>query len=138
MKQFLFLMFIITTLVSCNSCRNQLYGVHDPLTHYRLEIKIEKGVENRIVQKIDSLNSPDTVSCDYTSVELTKNDRVLCFKDPECECYYLGIDSKNVTVYAVIVPEKKDAGWLFYKEQLDTSEYRVTERIRKFVQSVKK
>lgn len=118
MKQLLLLILISATLVSCNSCVRQLYGVHEPLTPYKTEIKIEKGVENLILQKIDSLNQTDTGICDYSSVELKKNDRVLCFTKPDCECYYLEVNTKKVTVYAVTIPEKREAGWLFYKEQL--------------------
>jgi len=136
-KLSLLLILTVMTLVSCDSCLNKFYGVHEPLTLYRLELQIEKDADRLIVRKIDSVNRANTRSCGYTSVELTDKDRVLCFTNPECECYYLGLDSRKVTVYAVTIAEKKDAGWLFYREQLDTSEHRVTERIRKFVQLVK-
>ena len=121
--------------MSCNSCGKQFYGVHERLTPYRFEIKIQKGSEIIIKQKMDSLKGASSGLCNYEGVELNENDKVLCFSDPQCECYYLGIDGKKVTVYAVTVPEKQEAGWLFFKEQLDTSENRVTERIRNFVQA---
>jgi len=135
MKRLFFIMLVSICLTSCNSCLNKFYGVHEPLTPYRLEIKIRKGSEGLIRQKIDSLNSMSVGLCSYTSVELAKGDRVLCFSKPACECYYLGIQDKKVTVYAVTLPEKKESGWLFYKEELDTFEDRVTERINHFIQT---
>ena len=135
MKRFPLLLLFATSLLSCNSCLNTFYQVHEPLTPYRLEITIKKGSKELIKQRIDSLNRISAGLCIYSSVELEADDRVLCFAKPECECYYLGIRDRKVIVYAVTLPEKKESGWLFYKEEIDTYEDRVTERIKNFVQT---
>jgi len=135
MKRFPLLLLFATSLLSCNSCLNKFYQVHEPLTPYRLEITIRKGSKELIKQRIDSLNRISDGLCNYSSVELESDDRVLCFSKPECECYYLGIKDRKVIVYAVTLPEKKESGWLFYKEEIDTYEDRVTERIKNFVQT---
>jgi hypothetical protein len=126
MKLLLTLIIILTFFSSCQSFLGQFYEVHEPMTP--LNITYGQNIKKTDFEHfIDTCDCVNKTTCSYTSIEIKKDERIVCLSDSTCECYLLAVSGNKIVMQAVFVPAINTSAWLTKQEQLNDS---VIDRIR--------
>jgi hypothetical protein len=136
MKKALIIVFASQLIIGCKSCVGKFYGVHEELTPINIVFE-QQTIPSALNSYIDSLNkhqAEDSNYCRPTSILIGPTNKVICFSDNPCECYFLSIEKNKIAIKAVFVPHLGRDYWLTKKEQVsDTTLERIQWRFKKEV-----
>lgn len=119
------LFFLPLVFSNCNSCLNKFYAVHEEATPINITFEKNKESIPLIKKCIDSLNfsnRKDSSLCSPSAIKLEKDDKIICFTNPNCECCLISFKGAQLVIGAVYLPGISNQMWLTKKEQIDDAE----------------